>query len=303
MSQPQLPANGVSPFEQIRHEDDQGEYWLARELATALGYTGTGSWKNFERPLNEAQVASLSQGYDTAILFSDVGKKSTGGRPSKDYRLTRFACYMVALSADGTKGEVAAAKTYFAVMTREQEELQRLVEQIGDNPLTEVAQRIARRQELTEANKRLMARAQAAGVLTHQQAAIFVNSGYQGLYSGETRKDIQERKGIPEREEISNWMGAVETMANVLRAVVADARMVRNSVQTPDDANQTHYDAGKTVRGWLTSEGIYPEQLPTPTKSYRQIVREEAERIAREDEWNQGLWGGLSPDELPPGIK
>ncbi|MBA3825224.1 MAG: DNA damage-inducible protein D [Ktedonobacterales bacterium] len=251
--------------------------------------------------LEEAKMASQSQGYDVEKLFTAGSKKSTGGRPRQDYRLARFACYMVALSADGNKSEVAAAKTYFAVMTREQEELQQLVEQIGDNPFTEVAQRIARRQELTEANKRLMARAQAAGVITQQQAAIFFNYGYQGLYAGETRKDIQERKGIPEREEIGNWMGAVETMTNVLRAVVAEARLERNNIQAPDDANQTHYDAGKTVRGWLTSEGIYPEQLPTPTKSYRQIVKEEAERIAREDEWEQGLWGAHPPQELPPG--
>lgn len=117
--QPPAPTNGQSPFDAIRHEDEQGEYWLARELQKELGYTA--SWQNFERAIEEAKAACQSQGYEVTGLFNGIVKKSTGGRPSQDYRLTRFACYMIALSADGTKEQVAAAKVYFAVQTRRQE--------------------------------------------------------------------------------------------------------------------------------------------------------------------------------------
>jgi hypothetical protein len=110
----------MSPFDQIRHEDEQGEYWTARELQEKLGYAA--SWQNFERVIHEARVACASQGYPVDKLFNAIVKKSSGGRPPRDFRLTRFACYMVALSADGTKEHVAAAKTYFAVKTRQQEE-------------------------------------------------------------------------------------------------------------------------------------------------------------------------------------
>src|SRR6185437_14404643 len=87
MSQPPVPQNIQSPFDYIRHKDEQGEYWLARELATALGYTGAGAWQNFERAVLEAKAASESQGYEADTLFSEATKKSTGGRPSRDYRL------------------------------------------------------------------------------------------------------------------------------------------------------------------------------------------------------------------------
>jgi DNA-damage-inducible protein D len=184
-------------------------------------------------------------------------------------------------------------------MTREQEELLALASQLGDNPLTEVAQRIARRQELTEANKRLMARARDAGVITPEQYARFMSWGYRGLYADETEDGIHARKGLTPTEKISGWMGAVETMANMLRAVVAERRLEREHPQTAREANRTHYDAGRTVRGWLTSEGFYPEQLPTPTKSYRQIVKEEAARIQREEEDAQGLWGQLPESHEP----
>lgn len=37
----------ISLFEQIRHEDEDGnEYWSARELAKALGYTEFGKFRN-----------------------------------------------------------------------------------------------------------------------------------------------------------------------------------------------------------------------------------------------------------------
>ena len=117
--------------------------------------------------------------------------------------------------------------------------------------------------------------------------------------------DIHARKQLAAGEKISNWMGAIETMANFLRAVVADGRMERQGDKTPTAANRTHYLAGQTVRGWLTSEGIYPERLPTPAKSYRQIVREEAARLdeeerqeALESEDRRGLWR-----QLPEGGK
>ena len=123
MSHPSLPvpADGQSPFDTIRHADEQGEYWFARELAGKLGYTSRDSWRNFERVIAEAKSVGASQGHDVTTLFVDCDKKSTGGRPGQDYRLTRFACYLVALSAEGTKAEVAAAKIYFAVQTRRQE--------------------------------------------------------------------------------------------------------------------------------------------------------------------------------------
>jgi len=115
------PPNDQSLFDAIRHEDEQGEFWSARELANALGYIGAGAWQNFDRAIQEAIQASQSQGYAVGTLFSDDTKKGTGGRPAKDYRLTRFACYMITLSADGTKDQVAAAKVYFTVKTRQQE--------------------------------------------------------------------------------------------------------------------------------------------------------------------------------------
>lgn len=291
MSDTQPVAPGASPFDVIRHEDINGEYWLARELMPLLEYS---QWQKFTPLISKAQKSCEGSEQQVSHHFIQTGEMVTLGsgaqRKIRDYRLTRYACYLIAMEADSGKTIVAQAKSYFAVKTREAELLE-LAIAAGDNPFTEVANRIARRQELTEAHKRLLARARDAGIITPEQFALFMNAGYEGLYSGETENDIHTRKKLQPNQRISDYMGALETLANVLRAEVAARRMERQGVRSSVEANRTHYGAGATVRGWLTSEGIYPEQLPTPVKSYRQIVKEEARRIAQEEEMERGIWG------------
>lgn len=106
-----------SPFDQIRHVDERGEYWSARELMPLMGY---GKWQSFEVPLERAMKSAEAQGHDVTRNFTGSRKKS-GGRPQVDYCLTRFACYLVAMNGDPNKPEVAAAQAYFAVRTREAE--------------------------------------------------------------------------------------------------------------------------------------------------------------------------------------
>ncbi len=122
----------ISPFERIRHQDEAGEYWSARELMTILEYA---LWQNFARVVKKAMTACESSGHQVSDHFIDVNKAITGGHGAvqqvKDYHLTRYACYLIAQNADPDKEIVAQAQTYFAVQTRRQE----LADQaIGEDP-------------------------------------------------------------------------------------------------------------------------------------------------------------------------
>lgn len=112
-----------SPFDTIRYVTDNGiEYWSARDLQTLLGYT---EWRKFEDAIERAKVACKNSGYEPKEQLVDaakLSKRNNGAEVSiKDYHLTRYGCYLVAMNGDPRKPEISAAQTYFAIRTRQAE--------------------------------------------------------------------------------------------------------------------------------------------------------------------------------------
>lgn len=129
-----------SPFDKIKHIDEQGrEYWCARELQELLGYQ---RWENFDDSIKRAKIAIQNIGENPQQQLRDATKlQNRGNRGAiqtvKDYHLTRYGAYMVAMNGDPRKSEIAAAQTYFAVKTRQAEVEQ--VPQLNIHPgLTEI---------------------------------------------------------------------------------------------------------------------------------------------------------------------
>lgn len=111
----------ASPFDDIkRTREDGSEFWSARDLMPLMGYP---RWNEFKIPLERAMKSAEVQGNDVATLFRGSAEK-TSGRPREDFRLTRFAAYLVAMNGDPNKPEVAAAQAYFAVQTHVAEQAQ-----------------------------------------------------------------------------------------------------------------------------------------------------------------------------------
>jgi DNA-damage-inducible protein D len=111
---------GSSPFDAIRRVDENNqEYWLARELQDVLGYS---TWQKFGDVISRAIVAIDNSGGDSANHISGTDNLlSAPVNAKKDYRLSRYGGYMVAMNGDSRKPEIAAAQSYFAVRTEQAE--------------------------------------------------------------------------------------------------------------------------------------------------------------------------------------
>lgn len=70
------------------------------------------------------KVSCENSDVDTIEHFIDVSKLSKRANNAeieiKDYKLTRYACYLIAQNGDSRKKVIALAQTYFAVQTRKQ---------------------------------------------------------------------------------------------------------------------------------------------------------------------------------------
>ena len=256
-------------FEDIKHIDNNGnEYWYARELQNILEYT---QWRRFENVINKAKIACKNSNIKVDDHFANVGKMvdigSNTKRITKDYRLTRYACYLIAQNGDSRKEVIALAQTYFAIQTRKQE-----LSEKEYNELTEDEKRLYRRNQARKGNYNLNKTAVKSGV---KDLARFHNAGYKGLYNGETADDIFKRKKLRYREDILDNMGSEELADNIFRIAQTDAKLKRDNVDNEYKANYVHYEVGKEIRNSIKRlGGTMPENLPTPYKSLKDLEKE-----------------------------
>ena len=259
-------------FEGIKHINKYGqEFWYARELQKALEYT---DYRNFELTIFKAMDACKNSNIEVSDHFGETTEMveigSGAHRKLRSYKLSRYACYLIAMNGDPSKEVIALAQTYFAVKTRQQE----LIEDYEQ--LTEDQKRLSIRREMIEHNKSLAEAAQNAGVVTSLDFAIFQNKGYQGLYGGLGAKEIHSRKRLKKNQNILDHMGSTELAANLFRATQTDEKLRRENIVGKESANRTHYEVGMKVRQTIRElGGTMPEDLPTPNKSIKQIENEQ----------------------------
>ena len=263
-------------FEDIKHIDENGvEFWYARELQVILNYK---EWRKFDNVINKAKEACENSEVSVFDHFVDVDKMvqigSGAERKQKDYKLTRYACYLIAQNGDSRKKVIALAQTYFAVQTRKQE-----ITEKEYSSLTEDEKRFYQRDLTKKGNYSLNQTAKKAGVKNFDK---FHNFGYKGLYNGETADDIAKRKGLRYREDILDNMVSDELIANLFRISQTEQKLKRDNIQTEKEANKAHYEVGSKIRKTIKElGGTMPEDLPTPKKSLKQLEKENKKSLKK----------------------
>ena len=115
---------------------------------TILEYS---KWERFTNVIDNAKIACEKSGYNIEEQFPEIGKMINIAKGAQrkilDYKLTRYACYLIVQNGDSRKKNIALGQTYFAIQTRKQE-----INEKEYNELTEDEKRFYQR-SLTKKRK------------------------------------------------------------------------------------------------------------------------------------------------------
>lgn len=225
-------------------------YWCSRDLMHLLGYKNKDT---FKKVIQKAISACTSLNIDILENFTPESGKAT-----KEYRLSRFACYLVAMNGDPKKPEVAKAQGYFAAIA---EAFRKYVEE------TEDFERILIRDEISEHEKSLSSVAKKAGV---SQYSLFQNSGYRGMYNMNINQ-LRKLKGVPSKRSPLDFMGKEELAANLFRVTQTEAKIKNEALHGQQSAQKAAFIVGQKVRSTMQElSGNTPERLP-PSQDIKKV--------------------------------
>ncbi len=247
-----LPTGPHKDFESIKHSDENGiEFWSARELFPLLGYS---TWQKFEEVINRAKKAASLSGHNPDDQFNQSVKlvdiASNAKRQIKDWKLSRFACYLIAQNGDSKIPQIALAQVYFTIQTRKQE--------LSQNK-SAFEKRIFIRNEVIKENKKLFKTIKGAGV---SNLGSFNDAGYRGLYDV-SLSEIEKKKGV-KKGQLLDHAGSTELAANLFRITQTEDKISKENIKGQDKASITHLEVGKKVRQTIKEiGGTMPENLKT----------------------------------------
>jgi len=278
MPQPQ-PSKHISPFEAIRHTDEQGEdYWLARELMAMLGYP---RWNDAKPAIDRSMGDCEKSGRNVAEVFRIIPQNpgKSGGRPKTDFHLTRYACRLIVMAANPRTTDAIAshARTYFSDQVE-------VAEQMGAQPqidkqaqmdaqiaaieemIQDARMRVETRDKLTASYNQLEAIAHVMGMSRPAHFARLHNEGDMGMFTM-SKDALAQRHGVepqPGKKKVNmndhlntTLMGGI-----IVRNAFAGADISQMEQPANQDMWDASYSAGREIREMMLKHGIVPEDMP-----------------------------------------
>jgi hypothetical protein len=149
---------------------------MARELMVLLGYT---NWRQFNEVTQRAIVSCRVHGENVEhhfeVEFNLVKRSQGGGSKQQNYKLSRYAAYLIAMNGDVRKPEIAQAQAYFVVKTREAETV--IPQQHDELEALRLQVRIAEAQASSMKDQRFVLESSASIVTIHGAGMLALIQG------------------------------------------------------------------------------------------------------------------------------
>lgn len=222
-------------------------YWSGIKLMELLGYT---NWATFNLVISKAMTTCNTLGIPIMDNF-EQRRTDIGGKLVEDFKLSRFACYLISMNGNIAMPKVAQAQVYFA----------RLAGAVHDYQIQSAnVERLQVRSEISDREKTLTGVAFSHG-LDPNGYGFFQNAGYRGMYN----KNIGQLKAIRHIDtsrSLLDFMGKDELAANLFRITQTEIKIKADNVQGQGRLENTAENVGKQVRkAMLEISSIPPEKL------------------------------------------
>lgn len=262
-------------FEDYAHLEEGVEFWFARDLQVLLGYS---KWENFSLVIEKAKLACENSGQNILDHFPEVRKTidmpKGATKEIEDFKLTRYACYLIAQNGDPRKEEIAFAQSYFAVQTRKQELIEQRIALI---------ERLNARTKLIASETELSQLIYERGVDDAGFARIR-SKGDKALFGGFNTSQMKNKLNVPESKPLADFLPTITITAKNLATEITNFNVKKENFSGEEKITKEHVKNNFDVRKLLGKSGIKPENLPPEEdiKKLEKKVKTDEEKLIKD---------------------
>lgn len=220
-------------------------FWSARALMEVLDYK---SWSSFLHVIDQSVKTMITA--DIPYYENVIQTTKQDNSKVLDFKLSRFACFIIVMLSDYKKEAVKEAQARFLLKASSIGWSKKDLYQL---------ERFKIREEIADANKWLNSVIARRKI---QDFSAFNESGYQGLYNMSSNQ-LHKVKNVTDTKSVQDAMGSLELAVHLLRIILTEETIWRKKITEQNPLEQSHFMISRDLRKLVKKHlGLEMEALP-----------------------------------------